>query len=143
MIQGTVLNKFTGNSVENALVEINHQSTQTNSRGQFEMLYILTEDDNLNRPAPITVTAENYLPFTTSQVIFPLDTLYLTLEIEYGAPIIEAASLPEFQLCQVIVLDYQGVEDIQSVTVRLTYVDASGTPRNEIELPLLSHGQES
>lgn len=142
-ISGKVLNKFTGQGVAQATIQINNQRTVTDAAGNYRMLYVLTADDNLNRPAKIEISAENYLPTTTTSLIFPDSTMQLDFELAYGAPIIEAAVLPDLALCQAIVMDYQGIEDIESVSVHLSYVDNGGTVRQEIDLPMAFHGSAS
>ena len=142
-IRGSVTNKFTGEGVGNAVLRINNQQTRTDGAGNYEMRYILTEDDNLNRPATITITAENYLPFNTSAIVFPEEEMQLNFELTYGAPIIEAAVLPQLELCQAIVLDYQGIGDIASVVAHFSYVNDAGSIQEEIDVPLQFHGSAS
>lgn len=121
-ITGEVRNIFTGDIVRGALVKIGIQTTVTDANGRFQIEYALTEDDKLNRPVPIQASAENYLPFNRTRVMFPQPT-QINIQMEYGAPIIQATTFQGLTYCQAIVLDYQGVDDVDSVYGQFGYIN--------------------
>lgn len=112
-INGAVRNIFTGAPVARVRVDIGGQIAFTNNRGQFGMIYQSGEDEALSRPIPVRLSAMNYFDFDTVLVIYPRDNR-LDARMVYAAPIIQSASLVD-SICTARIMDYQGVEDIDSV----------------------------
>ncbi len=127
-ISGEVRNIFTGDIVRNARIKIGSQVTFSNNEGKYQMEYTLTEDDRLNRAAPIEASAQDYHPFFSSRVIFPQPT-EINISMVYGSPIIETTTFFGLNICQAIVMDYQGVNDIDSVFGEFAYLNPDSNNR--------------
>ena len=112
-INGAVRNIFTEAPVARVRIDIGGQIAFTNNRGQFGMIYQSGEDEALSRPIPVRLSATNYFDFDTVLVIYPRDNR-LDVRMVYAAPIIQSASLAD-SICTAQIMDYQGVEDIDSV----------------------------
>ncbi len=124
-----------------ATIRINSQHAVTDQAGDYEMLYVLTGVDNLNRPAEIEINAENYLPTSTTSLIFPDSSLQLDFELEYGAPIIDSAAQPG-----TVPGNCAGLPGHQRYRIGesfLSYVDNSGIIQQEIDVPLAFHRSAS
>jgi hypothetical protein len=132
-VSGTVLNKFTDDPVAGARVEIGSQVTFTDSSGHFFLNYFLQADNQRDKPIPVEIIAKNYLPFKTSLIIYPSENT-LNVELEYGAPIIEAA-VQKDSICQAIILDYQGIPTLDSVSVTFHFW-YPGVKESEVQFPL-------
>jgi len=142
-LQGRVINMFTGEIVENARIEVNNQFTYSDERGNYQLVYILSDDEIRNKESTIEVSAENYHAFTISRLLNPEETIFLDFSLEYGAPIIEEIASPFLSLVQAIVFDYQGYGDIRSVTAHIDYVDSFNNIYAEFDIPLNFHGIEN
>lgn len=130
---GKVTNLFTNEPVWRATVQINDQFTTTNLNGEYFLNYLLSKDDEFNKEARVIVSAQNYHSTTVSTLIFE-DQLELNVQLEYGAPIIEATVNYQLTYCQAIIFDYQGVDDIDSVYGHFRYIsDSSGFVAREID----------
>ena len=123
-VYGTVRNTYnTSELVNNAQMSIGYLSTKTDSSGQYDVEYIISTDDNRNQPVPIIITAPNYHELHTDFLVFPPESK-LDLYLEYGAPIIEKIwiGIPEEIVHQVLITDYQGIENINRVSTGIYYV---------------------
>jgi hypothetical protein len=123
-ISGTVTNVFTDQPVYKAKIQIGNHLTSTDIYGEYIVEYILTEDDQRDREVPIQIEADKYFPYTTQKPIYPTQT-ELNFTLEYAAPIIKATGCYQQTYCQAIVLDYQGVDDIETVSARFAYFDTA------------------
>lgn len=122
-ISGKVVNTFTDQLVEGAIVDVNGQTTGTNYYGEYSFTYVVAIDEGYSRPIPVTVTKENYFPLHTSLVIYPTDDNVLDARLVYAAPIIQQSTYVD-SICSAEVFDYQGVNDIDSVFTINAYIDA-------------------
>lgn len=133
---GRVTDLFTGESVPYATVQIENQSVVADLGGNYRLDYVLSKDAKLSKQIDIVVSAQNYLPNIQTQSIFagvfPLD-----IELEYGAPIIEATVFYELSICQAIIFDYQGTVDIDSVTAHFQYYGENNTIIHEFDTTLV------
>ena len=84
--------------------------------------------ENRDQPVPVTISAPNYQTLNTSFIIYPEPTR-LDFQLVYAAPIIEKNSLllykgldnEEQEICQAIIVDYQGINDIKEVKASFYY----------------------
>ena len=123
-VYGTIRNIYNSTErVVNAHVEIGYITTRTDSSGDYDVDYIISTDDNRNKPVEIFITAPNYHDLQTDFLVFPPES-NIDLYMEYGAPIIEKIwiGVPGKIVHQVLVSDYQGIDNIQSVTTGIYYV---------------------
>jgi hypothetical protein len=121
-IFGIVKDRFTFTPIPNALISVGNQATQSDSNGNYLLYYYYDEDDDRNKEVPLSMTALNYSDVDTSLVIFPENEV--NLFSAYAAPIILNHALVEGDYvawCQAIVFDYQGVNDIVSVSGKFAY----------------------
>jgi hypothetical protein len=122
-ISGNVTNTFTGRRVAGATVMLDNLQTTTDTLGNFQLEYILSADAEQGRPIHFIVQAEHYHPYDTSMTVFP-GTLELNVLLDYGAPIIENQAIVVGEgVCQALIRDYQGQQNLTAVTVRLHYRD--------------------
>ena len=128
-VTGTITNVFTGEPVPFAELSFEGQLTLTDEQGNFDDDYILSVDDNANRPVPVGITAEKFFPFDTSLVIFPIDNV-LNARLTYAAPIVLSGFLDEDTVATAVIFDYQGNNNIDSVFVLGWY-----EPTNSSRLP--------
>lgn len=128
-VSGTVTNIFTNEPVSLAQLSFEGQLTLTDERGKYDDSYILSVDDNANRPVPVTITADKFFPFDTSLVVFPLDNV-LNARLTYAAPIVLSGFLDEDTIANAVIFDYQGTGNIDSVFVLGWY-----EPTNSSRLP--------
>jgi hypothetical protein len=113
-----VKNKYNFLPVESAMVMAGTQATYTDSAGNYLLHYHYTEDDDRNKEVPIKIRAKNYLVLDTLMVIFPENEL--NVFATYAAPIIQNHALIG-SICQAIVFDYQGANDIIRVYGKFAY----------------------
>ncbi len=126
-VSGKITNTFDARDVRGAEVQIGSQTTYTDSLGNFKLTYLLTEDNQVGAPVEIIIKARNYYDLTLTREIFESDNIELNLKMIYGAPIIEQVSLANYEVCQAVILDYQGPDDIVSVIGHFEYRNASNT----------------
>ncbi len=128
-INGVISDTRTALPVPRATVSVAGQSARTRPDGTFKLNYILGNSETYNALIPVTVSATNYLPRHLSVAVYPNGT-YFTASLEYGAPIILDGSVDstvsdtlEAPLFwgNAVVMDYQGVADIDSVLIELFY----------------------
>lgn len=134
LISGRVVDFFTNLPVSGAIIEINGQQATTNSAGTYQMAYQVAQDEGFSRAISVTITHENYFPFHTSLVIYPLDN-HLDAQLVYAAPIILESSCID-SVCSVQVFDYQGVSDIDSVFTINLYYDSDSNYTFQDTLPM-------
>jgi len=116
-VSGSITNFYTDDPVSNALVKVGQQETLTNSNGLYSLNYVLTDDEERNKPVHIHISAHNYYPDSITTLIEPLDNMY-NFQLRYAAPMIKDIVRQQyrfFDICQAIVSDYQGWQDIDSV----------------------------
>ncbi len=121
-ITGQVSNLFTGLPVGGARIEIENQFTESDDDGFYRLDYQLSDDAGLGRDISITASAEEFLPLTITRQFFP-QPVEINFQLELGAPVIEDVSFPELSFVQAIILDYQGVDDIDTVIANIRYLD--------------------
>ena len=137
-VQGQIIHFYTGDPVTNALVKVGMQETLTNINGFYNLNYVLSGDEERNKPIQIQVTAHNYYPESLTTIIEPLGNRH-NFQLKYDAPIIIKAARRitileigkewiKYQvICQAIVLDYQGAEDISEAFARFYYNESADT----------------
>ena len=103
---------YTNTPVENAIIQVGNQTTVTDDSGKYSLIYTYESDEERNKPIEVIVVAENYITHNTSIIIYPVEN-QLDISLVYAAPIIEKSILFG-NICQAIVTDYQGAEDIKS-----------------------------
>ncbi|MEJ2545602.1 MAG: hypothetical protein P8Y99_16180, partial [Calditrichaceae bacterium] len=87
LIEGTVTHFYTGEPVFNASIRIGNQETLSNINGYYSINYILTDNENRNKPVPIHISAPDYFPDSLITLIEPLGKEY-NFQLKYAAPII-------------------------------------------------------
>jgi len=117
-IFGKIFNIFDGQPVDNAQILINNQATFTDTAGNYLLYYYLQDDEERDKKIPISIKASQYIQLNTNSVIYPINRI--DFHIEYGAPIIQSIARID-SLCQAIVFDYQGFENIATVTGKFFY----------------------
>jgi hypothetical protein len=146
IISGSITDIFTQNEVSGASVQLgeNYQAT-SDVNGQFSIHYQLTTDDERNKPVSLQISAANYIPFKQELLIFPVD-YQLKISLTYAAPIIRESVLvfhifPEIgvplYVCQALVEDYQGYQDIDSVKVIFYYLNSQTQEVKQIITPMV------
>ena len=142
-ITGSVTHRFTARPVSNATITIENQSTITDQNGDYEMSYQMSSDAELGRAIPIRINAENFFELESPQVLLP-EPIQLNYVLEYAAPIIDAAAIVDATVCQALITDYQGPQDVVSVNVKLHYKDpATGTTLGTVDVPMNYVGQHA
>jgi hypothetical protein len=117
---GTIFNRFTLEPVQLSEINIANQVTYSDESGQYILYYHYGEDDEKNKPVDIKISAENYQDVDTSIIVFPENKLNVYLP--YAAPIIKKIALVDsFFVIQAIVFDYQGFNDIATVSAQYSY----------------------
>lgn len=144
-ISGTVRNVFTDKRVGNALIQMGTQTTRSDNRGEYLIHYILRSDEERDKPVQVSISADNYLPFSDSFVLYPGDTEF-DPRLEYAAPIIQKNALAfESEIsgdpalvCQAQILDYQGVDDINTVMATFSYAKEGEPGYKKIKIDMNS-----
>lgn len=121
-VTGQVTNLFTGVPVMEAQIQIGAQTTTSDDSGFYRLDYELSADDQLGSDVDIVVTADDYHALTTSRQFFPTPTT-VDFRLEFGAPILQTISFPELSFVQIRLFDYQGVDNIDSVYAKVSYID--------------------
>jgi hypothetical protein len=144
LVTGRVTDTFTGNAVAGAIITVEDQQSATNQQGFFELRYIFNADADQGRPVPISIRAENYLAYETSMEIFP-GTMELNIALDYGAPIIvDQAIVVGASVCQALIKDHQGQQNLTAVTVRLHYREAqNGNIYKTVDLEMVYRGDHA
>ena len=138
-IEGTITDKFTGEPVPAAIISINDQKTMSDENGNFLLNYLLPEDGEPNNleTGYITVSAPQYLYYNGILLIYPIEN-HKDIELTYAVPIVKYAA-SNGDTTQAIVIDYQGVEDIDTVSVTFNQ-HISGIPVR-VEFDMVYKGQ--
>jgi len=139
-ISGKVVNTYTGEPAGIIHVEAGRYETLTDYAGSFFINYILTTDDERNRPVLFRFTHEKYYPEEKYYVIDPLG-MEVKVAIRYAAPVIEKTALFPQQnsselegvrfVCQAIIKDYQGIHTVDFVEARFEAEDNGGNIHRE------------
>lgn len=132
---GRVTNGFTGESVPFATIRIEDQGAMADARGNYRFNYRLSNDARLGKELELVIAAPNYFPHVQRKPVFP-GTFELNVSLEYAAPIIELTGCFDMTFCQAIVFDYQGVNDIDTVTAHFQYLGANSTVTYEFDAGL-------
>ena len=145
-ISGSITDIFTQGEVYGASIQLgeNYQ-TFSDVNGQFSIQYQLTTDDERNKLVSLQISAPNYFPFNQEMVIYPVD-YDLEILLTYAAPIIRESVLVlhqfvEFDIplyvCQVLVEDYQGYSDVDSVKAIFYYLNSQTQEVQKITSPMV------
>lgn len=132
-ISGTVQNLFTGQPVKNALVRFGTQETLTDTGGFYNFNYILSDDEQRNKPTPFAVEKHNYYSHFGETKLLPGTDEY-NFDLVYAAPIIVDTKRRPMQelICQAIIRDYQGIASLQSVDVIYIENDVQGNVADSV-----------
>jgi hypothetical protein len=132
IIAGTVRDIFSQAAVYGATIQLGEDyQVYSDVKGQFLIQYLLTTDDERNKPLSLQISAPNYFPFDQELVIYPMD-YDLEISLVYAAPIIQESVLVlhqfiEFRellyVCQLLLTDYQGYSDVDSVKAIFYYLN--------------------
>lgn len=143
IIHGKVTNVYNQDSVVGATVWFNNQQTQTDKSGNYFLQYFLGTDEDRDRPVNIRVTAENYIDYSDTRVIYPKDTM-VNILMEYAAPKIEKIAIVPFMnddeliyVFQVEITEYQGINTITIVKATLDYHKMHETQKTTVEKELV------
>ncbi len=138
-IKGQVVNLYNDEPAPIVHVSAGPYETLTDYTGAFFINYILTPDDERNRPVRFLFTHEKYYDEERRLVIDPLG-MEINVAMRYAAPIIkEAALFPNndaselegrHYICQAIIMDYQGILTVGRVEVRYNIEDSAGNIRS-------------
>jgi len=119
-IYGTITNRYTFEPVKDVVVSMQNQSTFTGADGKYLLYYHFTQDEDRNQPVALKIEEPNYNTIDTSIIVFPENEINVFLK--YAAPEIKKICLIDtLGICQAIVHDYQGYNDIVFVEVNLAY----------------------
>ncbi len=119
-IYGRVTNKFTSEPVREAVISLKNKMTITDKNGNYLLYYRYTEEEDRNVPVSLKITQQDYLPIDSSMVIFPVNEINVSLS--YASPIIQKICMVNsIYICQAIIYDYQGFDNIVSVVANLKY----------------------
>ncbi|MBN2366124.1 MAG: hypothetical protein JXL67_08140 [Calditrichaeota bacterium] len=145
VVSGKVTNEFTGEPVNDAMVQFDYMNTMTNDSGNYALLYTLGTDENRNKPVIFKVTASQYFPFEKEFIVYPMDNR-INVSLTYAAPIVKDASIflhkfPDYEpaliVIQTLVFDYQGARDIDSVNAVLTYRNTDNGSVKTVSQPMI------
>lgn len=141
-IFGQVNNIYTQEPVYKAQIKIGEQTTLTNENGEFNIDYLISDDEERNQPTKISITAPNFFPWQTEKILYP-DLNEINRDLVYAAPIIRETvrvngpGAEEAYIYQAIIKDYRGVSNIKKVTAQQYYMPkVGGRTLTEIELKL-------
>jgi len=126
-IHGLITNTFTGSPVAKADVTIETYQTQSDGHGEYLVVYLLRDDEILNKPVRLQITAPNYLPLSDQFQVFPT-RIEQNYQLDYAAPIIRRnvyVSIESLMVCQVKMVDYQGIHTLSSVNASFKYDNPS------------------
>ncbi len=138
-IKGTITDQFTAEPVPAATIGINDQMTMSDENGIFLLNYLLPEDAEPNKleTGYITVSAPQYMSYSGILLIYPIEN-HKDIELTYAVPIVKNAA-SDGDTTQAIIIDYQGVEDIDNVSVTFNQLKLGVVVR--IEFDMIFKGQ--
>jgi hypothetical protein len=126
-IFGVIKDRHTFTPIPNALILAGNQATYSDTSGNYLLYYYFSADDDRNKPVTMKMRATNYMKVDTSLVVFPENEV--NIYSVYAAPIILSHALVDSicdikicqAICQAIVFDYQGANDIVRVYGKFAY----------------------
>jgi len=146
LIAGTIRDILNQSVVNGATIQLGDDyQVFSDINGQFSIRYILTTDDERNKPLSVQITAPNYFPFTQELVIYPVD-YNLEISLIYAAPIIQESVLVLYQftdfdiplfVCQILLKDYQGFSDVDSVRAIFYYLNNQTQEIRQLIAPMV------
>jgi hypothetical protein len=138
-IQGNLSDKFSDKPIHPANVIVNGQETWTDENGNYLLNYIIPDDVEPNQQeiGNLSIIAPDYLHFNTTFIIYPVENI-INFKLEYAPPIIINA-VSHGDTTQAIIKDYQGVEDINYVSVTFNIYIDEVWQRKEFNLMEMSH----
>lgn len=124
-VSGTIINVFTLEAVDSALVQMGALQTTTDDFGRYNLLYPLTTDVQRDKPIPFVVSRKNYAEYKTQFILYD-QALVHNAALVYIAPIIIDATLKistyeSLYKCTAQIQDFQGTADIDTVFGRFYY----------------------
>lgn len=126
VISGSLSNIFTDEPIIYAQVLVGSQTTKTDQDGQYLLYYAFESDEDRNKPVDVVFSAPNYYTLSKSYIIYPGQNQFDT-QLTYAAPLIpqtafvQIDSVDTFLVCQALIFDYQGADDISSVKASFVY----------------------
>jgi hypothetical protein len=143
-ISGTITNKFTGDSLDEAFVKFGDVTALSDKKGHFSLVYELGQDEERDKPVPVTISKSKYLPFQKEIILFP-PKLDFNIRLSYGAPILKASAffpyrfsgLEDKWVLQVRIFDYQGWQDIREVKATVFYISLHNGDQKSVESEML------
>jgi len=128
-VSGRITHFYTGEVVTNALVRVGSQETLTDNTGSFNISYLLNTDTDRNRPVDFRVSAPNFYNISFTFLLEPTGNSF-DLQLKYAAPVIKRTMRRTYRknkdfesICQAEIVDYQGIETIESVSVVYFYTE--------------------
>lgn len=127
---GNITNKYTGEAVDSAQVQLGLFQTLTDVYGDYAIYYELSISDQRDKPVPLSISATNYFPYSDQFILYQ-GTIEKTFELDYAAPMIDSAQITSDYTglgCSAFISDYQGYSNIRNVTGTFFY-DKYGHPK--------------
>lgn len=129
---GTVLREYDSEPVKFARLQLSFYHTYSDSSGKFELPILYEQDHYRNLIEFLQVTANNYENHSQTIYVYPVPTelnielIWLPPVIHKNAMIIDLIDTNNVDLggpkyCQAIIKDFQGINTVDSVTLRMTY----------------------
>lgn len=137
-ISGHVTSFFTGYPVYDARLQFGTQETLTDFDGFYSLNYLLSDDENRNKPSPLTIIKPNYYPYSTELMLLPTGNT-LNFSLKYASPIIyDTRRVPYYDqlICQAILKDYQGIGTISSVNTIYYFLNDDGSISDSVSYPM-------
>jgi len=129
-IFGTVINYYTGEPVVSARVRVGIYEISTNIAGKFNVIYFTGKDEERDKPVFFSITAPDFYPYQEDIIIYPVQN-EINVELFYASPIInrhyigwhQSGSGETYYVVQAEIIDYQGIETIDSTLVTFHITD--------------------
>lgn len=141
IIHGKITNYYTDEPVKIVNITFGDQKTITNFNGEFEINYLLSEEEKRNKKTYYKIQREGYYTIEDSTYLLPQANEF-NFEFKYGSPIVEDAAWvkvsPEENYCQAIIKDYQGINSIVMAKVYLYKFNQGVLDTIKYDLNLLS-----
>jgi hypothetical protein len=133
-IKGKILDHNRSRPVPAAIISVNGQKTMSDEDGNYLLNYIVPEDSEPNKleTGVISVSAPQYLPYNGTFQIFPFENIK-DIELEYAVPVVNNA-VSNGDTTQAIITDFQGVEDIEYVSVTYNLYESGEVIRVEYDM---------